>query len=72
LQEALRLANELAARAPIALRLAKEAVNKAFEMALAQGLVFERRNFYYLFSTEDQKEGMDAFVAKRKADWKGQ
>ncbi len=71
LQEALRLANEIAARAPIGLRLAKEAVNKAFEMTLSQGLIFERRNFYYLFSTEDQKEGMDAFVNKRKADWKG-
>lgn len=71
LQEALSLANEIAARAPIGLRLAKEAVNKAFEMTLSQGLIFERRNFYYLFSTEDQKEGMDAFVNKRKADWKG-
>jgi enoyl-CoA hydratase len=71
LQEALRLGGEIAARAPIALRLAKEAVNKAFEVNLSQGVIFERRNFYYLFASEDQKEGMDAFVNKRKAEWKG-
>lgn len=71
LEEALRLANEIAARAPVALQLAKEAVNKAYEMTLAEGLDFERRNFYFLFSTEDQKEGMDAFVNKRPAEWKG-
>lgn len=71
LQEALRIASEIAARAPVAVRLAKESVNKAFEMSLAQGLSFERRNFYFLFSSSDQKEGMDAFVGKRKAEWKG-
>lgn len=71
LEEALKLANAVAARAPLAVRLAKESVNKAFEMSLREGLAFERRNFYFLFSTEDQKEGMDAFINKRPAQWKG-
>lgn len=72
LDEALTLANEIAARAPVAVRLAKEAVNKAFELPLAEGLAFERRNFYFLFATNDQKEGMDAFAGKRKPEWKGE
>lgn len=71
LEEAVRLANEIAARAPLAVRLAKEAVNAVFEMPLSAGLAHERRLFYLLFSTEDQKEGMDAFVNKRKAQWQG-
>jgi enoyl-CoA hydratase len=72
LNEALELANQIARRAPVAVRLAKESVNKAYEMTLTEGLAFERRNFYFLFSTEDQKEGMDAFLNKRDAEWKGQ
>ena len=71
LEEAIKFAAEIAARAPVALRMAKEAVNAAFEMSLQAGLAHERRLFYMLFSTEDQKEGMDAFVNKRKAAWKG-
>ena len=71
LEEAIRLGNEIAARAPIALRLAKEAVNAAFEMSLRAGLDHERRLFYLLFSTDDQKEGMDAFINKRAAQWTG-
>jgi enoyl-CoA hydratase len=71
LDEALRLAGEIAARAPLAVRLAKEAVNQAFEGALTEGLAAERRAFYFLFSTEDQKEGMAAFIEKRKPEWKG-
>jgi enoyl-CoA hydratase len=71
LDEALRLAAAIAARAPLAVRLAKEAVNNAFETYLADGLADERRAFYFLFSTEDQKEGMAAFLAKREPDWKG-
>ena len=71
LDEALKLAQEIAARAPLAIRLAKESVNNAFETPLADGLADERRAFYMLFSTEDQKEGMTAFVEKRKAEWKG-
>ncbi|HET7089408.1 MAG TPA: enoyl-CoA hydratase-related protein, partial [Anaerolineae bacterium] len=71
LDEALKLAGEIASRAPIAIRLAKEAVNKSYEMPLADGLDYERRLFYFLFATEDQKEGMQAFVDKRPAEWKG-
>jgi enoyl-CoA hydratase len=72
LDEALALAGELAARAPLALRLAKEAVNNAFESSLTDGLAGERRAFYFLFSTQDQKEGMAAFVEKRQPQWKGE
>ena len=57
--------------APVAVRMAKEAVNKAFEGTLTEGLAFERRNFYFLFATEDQKEGMQAFLEKRKPNFKG-
>ena len=71
LEEAIRLGNEIAARAPIAVRLAKEAVNAAFEMSLRAGLDHERRLFYLLFSTDDQKEGMDAFINKRPPQWVG-
>lgn len=71
LDEALKLAGEIASRAPIAIRLAKEAVNKSYEMPLADGLDYERRLFYFLFATEDQKEGMQAFIDKRPAEWKG-
>ncbi len=71
LNEALKLANEIAERAPLAVRLTKEAVNNAFESFLSDGLADERRAFYFLFSTEDQKEGMKAFMEKRKAEWKG-
>jgi enoyl-CoA hydratase len=71
LEEALALASEVAGRAPLAVRLGKETVNKAFELSLTEGLEAERRAFYMLFTTEDQKEGMKAFVEKRKAEWKG-
>lgn len=71
LDVALALAAEIASRAPLAIRLAKEAVNHAFETSLADGLANERRLFYMLFATEDQKEGMQAFSEKRKALWKG-
>jgi enoyl-CoA hydratase len=71
LDEALALASELAARAPLAIRLGKEAVNNAFESSLTEGIADERRAFYFLFSTQDQKEGMTAFVEKRKPEWKG-
>ena len=72
LDEALALAGEIAARAPLAVRLAKESVNNAFETYLADGLADERRPFYFLFSTADQKEGMAAFIAKRPPEWRGQ
>ena len=71
LDEALKLAGEIASRAPVAVRLAKESVNAVYEMTLTEGLRFERRNFYFLFSTDDQKEGMNAFVNKREAKWQG-
>ena len=71
LDEAIALAQSIAERAPIAIRLAKESVNNAFETYLADGLADERRAFYMLFATDDQKEGMAAFVEKRKAEWKG-
>jgi enoyl-CoA hydratase len=72
LQEAMKLAAEVAARAPLAVRLGKEAVNQAFELSLSEGLYVERRAFYSLFATQDQKEGMRAFLEKRKPDWKGE
>ena len=71
LDEALALAAEVAARAPVAVRHAKQAVIAAFESTLAEGLIDERRLFYLLFATEDQKEGMKAFLEKRKPEWKG-
>lgn len=71
LEEAIQLANEIGARAPVAVQLGKEAVNKAFELSLNEGLHLERRLFALLFATEDQKEGMAAFVEKRSAQWQG-
>ena len=71
LDEALKLAREIASKAPLAARFAKEAVNKAYETGLADGIEDERRLFYFLFATEDQKEGMQAFIEKRAAEWKG-
>ena len=71
LDEALALAAEVAGRAPMAVRMGKDAINAAFETTLAEGLAAERRNFYSLFATQDQKEGMKAFIEKRKPEWKG-
>jgi enoyl-CoA hydratase len=70
-EEALALAEEIAQRAPLALRLGKEAVNHAFESFLSDGLNDERRAFYMLFASQDQKEGMAAFASKRPAEWQG-
>ncbi len=69
--DALDLAAEIAKRAPLALRLAKESVNNAYEMSLTDGLAHERRLFYLLFSSADQKEGMAAFLEKREPDFTG-
>lgn len=71
LQEAKDLAKEIAGKAPVAVKLAKESVLKAFDTTIEGGLEFERKNFYLLFSSEDQKKGMKAFVEKRKVEWKG-
>ncbi|HKA51897.1 MAG TPA: enoyl-CoA hydratase-related protein [Candidatus Dormibacteraeota bacterium] len=65
------IAHQLAAKAPVALRLAKESVNRALETPLQEGLAVERKNFYFLFATQDQKEGMRAFLEKRKAQFTG-
>ena len=71
LEETIKLAAAIADRAPVAVRLGKESVNMAFETGLTAGLEHERRLFYLLFGTDDQKEGMAAFVDKRAALWKG-
>ena len=71
LDEALKLADEIASRAPIAVRAAKKMVNASYELPLTDGLAEERQTFYKLFDTEDQKEGMQAFVEKRKPNWSG-
>ena len=70
-EEALKLAAEIAAMPPLAAIAVKEMVNAAFEGGLAQGITFERRLFHGLFGTEDQKEGMSAFVEKRPGSWTG-
>ena len=69
--ETVKIAKMIAAKSPIAVKLAKESVNKAFETTLDEGLQFERKNFYLTFASEDQKEGMKAFVEKRAPDFKG-
>jgi len=71
LDESLSLAAEVASRAPLAVMAAKEAVNRAFEFPLSAGLAEERRLFYALFDSADQKEGMQAFIEKRKPLWRG-
>ncbi len=71
LGEAKRLAREIAEKAPLALKAAKASILKAFETSLSEGLQFERKSFYLLFSTEDQKEGMKAFLEKRKPKFIG-
>jgi len=71
LEEAHKLARKIAAQAPVAVRLAKDAVLKAQDLSIEEGLDYERRLFYLLFATEDQKEGMGAFIEKRPPQWKG-
>ena len=71
LEEALKTATEIAAMPPLAAIANKEMVNAAFETTLAQGIQFERRLFMGLFGSNDQKEGMAAFVEKRAGNWTG-
>lgn len=71
LKEAIQLASEVAALSPLAVKMAKESVLKSFDSSLEEGLHFERKNFYLLFASEDQKEGMQAFVDKRTPVFKG-
>ena len=71
LEEAQRMAKEIGNRPPVAVRLAKEAILKSFDTTIETGLEFERKNFYLCFASEDMKEGMAAFIEKRKPEWKG-
>jgi enoyl-CoA hydratase len=72
MEEARKMANEIASKPPISIRAAKEAILKAEDTTLEVGLDFERKAFYTLFATEDGKEGMKAFLEKRKPVFKGQ
>ncbi len=65
LEEAFRLAADIAQLSPLAVKMAKESVLRAFDSTLEEGLHFERKNFYLLFASDDQKEGMQAFMEKR-------
>ena len=71
LEEAKRVARDIASKGPIATRLAKEAVNRAYESTLQLGLEYERRALYLSFASEDAKEGLSAFTEKRKPDFRG-
>lgn len=71
LQEAIQLAKEISQMSPVAVQLAKESVNRSFETFLDEGLFFERKNFYLTFASDDQKEGMKAFIEKRKPSFTG-
>ncbi len=71
MQEVFEICKVIANRAPVAVKLAKEAVNMAFETSLKDGMEFERRNFYLTFSSKDQKEGMKAFMEKREPKYEG-
>ena len=66
LEEAREVAMKIAVQPPLAVRLIKESIHKAVDYSLYEGMQYERKNFYMLFSSEDQKEGMKAFVDKRK------
>ncbi|GAC1654966.1 MAG: enoyl-CoA hydratase-related protein [Candidatus Dormibacteraceae bacterium] len=66
-----RLAGQIGGQPPVAVRMIKDSVNQALETSLQQGLAAERKNFYFLFATADQKEGMRAFLEKRRAQWTG-
>ncbi len=70
LEEAIKTAQAIASKSRPSTLMAKEAVNRAYEVTLNEGIRFERRLFHSLFATEDQKEGMEAFAEKRKTNWK--
>lgn len=70
LDEAVKLAAKIATMPQVAVRLIKDAVNRAFELSLSEGLAYEKRNFFLSFGTDDKAEGMHAFIEKRPAQWK--
>jgi enoyl-CoA hydratase len=70
MEEALKLADKIAAQSTPVAAMVKDAVNRAYEMPLAEGLAYERRAFHALFATQDQKEGMAAFSGKRKPQFR--
>ncbi|PFO04471.1 enoyl-CoA hydratase [Bacillus sp. AFS076308] len=71
MEEAMKTAKQIARQAPLSIRLIKDSVNKAVDYPLYEGMQYERKNFYLLFASEDQKEGMNAFIEKRKPEFKG-
>ncbi|AKO92602.1 enoyl-CoA hydratase [Priestia filamentosa] len=71
MEETFKFAKKLSKQPPLSLRLIKDSVNKAVDYPLYEGMQYERKNFYLLFSSEDQKEGMKAFTEKRKPEFKG-
>jgi len=70
IEEAVKTAELIAAQSLPAVMMTKECVNRALETTLAEGLLFERRTFHAVFATEDQKEGMEAFIGKRAPEFK--
>ena len=72
LEKTLELAQEIAHRAPLAVQAAKLAIDQSFQGSLSEGLAAEREIFYVLFNSKDQREGMTAFLEKRKATWRGE
>jgi enoyl-CoA hydratase len=70
LEDAIALAAKVASKSQVAARLIKDAINRAYELPLHEGLNYEKRNFYLAFGTEDRSEGMQAFIDKREPQWK--
>jgi len=70
MEVALEVAGKIAEKSQISIKAAKDAVNRSYETTLAEGLLFERRVFHSMFATEDQKEGMAAFVEKREPQFR--